>query len=423
MGRRPLRSTGAAASKPPSSFRHQNRRPWPDLRLLCQSVLALLIAVAIVLNVVQFQNQFLHFDPIQTFSSDHNGPPVHVLFGLAGNDEGFFAEFEVTLKSVLLNGPHHAPLEVHIMADEEAHQKLISDCWPSFFQELPHETTEEVLTYRDPYSNNQEKTATRTTTIASHLWFTPVTITTYNVEPYLQSWLEQIKRQSKFNADLGLHTLGAYFRLMCYHVLPPRVERIFYLDTDVVIMANLAQVVEQAPRDEEWFFQWSIGCSGVMLINVPRLPLFWDYVAQVDYAGQPLASADQDLILGVLWKFTNSTDKAIYTDKTTQYSDLVRALPKAWDLYVSRDYKNIAPQSLFQYRPQIGAIHYNGGSSSKQAYFRESDFVVGREAQGGWPIAAAFYRDLPWSWLLFTGQSMGAGGQRYPIQISDYRAK
>jgi hypothetical protein len=31
--------------------------------------------------------------------------PVHVLFGLGDNNEGFFAEFEVALKSVLVNAP------------------------------------------------------------------------------------------------------------------------------------------------------------------------------------------------------------------------------------------------------------------------------------------------------------------------------
>ena len=44
-------------------------------------------------------------------------PPLHVAFGLSGNHPGFLAEFQVALKSVLLNSPLERDLFVHILAD------------------------------------------------------------------------------------------------------------------------------------------------------------------------------------------------------------------------------------------------------------------------------------------------------------------
>ena len=49
---------------------------------------------------------------------------VHVTFGLSGNHSGFLAEFEVALKSVLLNAPLELSLHIHILADEDAFASL-----------------------------------------------------------------------------------------------------------------------------------------------------------------------------------------------------------------------------------------------------------------------------------------------------------
>ncbi len=49
---------------------------------------------------------------------------VNVVFGLSGNDSGFLAEFEVALKSKLLNAPLQSKLAIHIMADSSAYVAL-----------------------------------------------------------------------------------------------------------------------------------------------------------------------------------------------------------------------------------------------------------------------------------------------------------
>ena len=49
---------------------------------------------------------------------------VHVLYALSGNSSGFLAEFEVSMKSALMNSPIDLDMAIHIMADEEAYQAL-----------------------------------------------------------------------------------------------------------------------------------------------------------------------------------------------------------------------------------------------------------------------------------------------------------
>ena len=48
--------------------------------------------------------------------------PIHVAFGLLGNHIGFLSEFEVALKSVLLNAPLERDLVVHVLADRDAYR-------------------------------------------------------------------------------------------------------------------------------------------------------------------------------------------------------------------------------------------------------------------------------------------------------------
>ena len=64
-------------------------------------------------------------DFLQTIQrSQYNLPPVNVAFGLSGNHPGFLAEFEVALKSVLLNAPMERNLYIHVLADKDAFSSL-----------------------------------------------------------------------------------------------------------------------------------------------------------------------------------------------------------------------------------------------------------------------------------------------------------
>ncbi|KAL7523663.1 hypothetical protein ACHAXR_000278, partial [Thalassiosira sp. AJA248-18] len=62
--------------------------------------------------------------PKQTSYQRHNLSPINVAFGLSGDHPGFLSEFEVALKSVLLNAPMERNLHVHILADRDAFVSL-----------------------------------------------------------------------------------------------------------------------------------------------------------------------------------------------------------------------------------------------------------------------------------------------------------
>jgi hypothetical protein len=189
-------------------------------------------------------------------------PPVHVLFCLSGNHSGFLSEFEVSLKSVLMNAPLERNLTVHIMADALAYEAL-DDVFARAELELWQSRTQ-------------------------------VSIESYNVEQHIPAWHKRVEdlfastgfqRQPSHAFGVGLHTIGTWFRLFCHDVLKVSnsndksiddnaVEHVLYIDPDVVIMANLEDVWRHA--DTEYHFQWGVSvCAGFLLLNVPKVNEIW----------------------------------------------------------------------------------------------------------------------------------------------------
>lgn len=162
--------------------------------------------------------------------------------GLAGNHSGFLAEFEVALKSILLNAPLESDLSIYIMADSDAYGAL--------------------------------GTVFDRTGLNGSLWRNRISIETYNVAPYLRNWTRQIVSMNE-NMDTGQHTIGAYFRLFAHEVLPNNVNHVLYMDTDVVIMANLDDLWEHV--DQDTTFQWGKdACDGFIVLNLHKLGTVWD---------------------------------------------------------------------------------------------------------------------------------------------------
>ncbi|KAL3918337.1 MAG: hypothetical protein SGILL_004287 [Bacillariaceae sp.] len=148
----------------------------------------------------------------------------HVMFALSGsNTGGMFKEFEVSLKSVLLNAPRKGSMTIHILADDPA------------FNALENVFSEKMKL--DP-SNNE------TVVLMAP---TPIYIKTYNVQEELPKWKDTIEVNTGKAANMTTlgtkslyrHTIGTWFRLFAGDVLPADVDNVLYLDTDVVAMANL----------------------------------------------------------------------------------------------------------------------------------------------------------------------------------------
>ena len=171
---------------------------------------------------------------------------VHVLYGLSGADSGFFSEFEISLKSVLMNSPLDSNLKVHIMADQEAYTAL---------------------------ADSFERTQIATWTTRNQ-----VTVETYNVQSNVKKWVQVIK---EYLPSVGHHTVGAFFRLFVQDVVESSVDHVLYLDTDVVVTAHLDSLWDYA--DKNYIFTYGeLRCSGFVILTVARLNELWEIARKFD---------------------------------------------------------------------------------------------------------------------------------------------
>jgi lipopolysaccharide biosynthesis glycosyltransferase len=163
---------------------------------------------------------------------------IHLAFGLSGNHPGFLSEFEVALKSVLLHAPLDRDMHVHIVADRDAYQSL------------------GVILNRTGLSTWKTRNS--------------IEVHAYDITPELP----QLKRlindtfapmfdDPKFDVlqhSTSVHTIGCFFRLFANRVIPTTVKHLAYMDTDVVIMANLEELWRQVEATPDALFHWGEEC-------------------------------------------------------------------------------------------------------------------------------------------------------------------
>lgn len=261
---------------------------------------------------------------------------VPILFGLFGNNPSFLAEFEVALKSVLLNAPLKSDLSIHIMADGDAYDAL------------------GLIFYR--------------TGLNGTMWRNSISIQTYNVDPYLEDWTNETRYM---NLDRNRHTRGTYFRLYAHRVLPNNIEHVLYMDTDVVIMANLDSLWENVDRNSA--FQWGDdGCAGFLVLNVQKLDEIWDMARRCDLAN----------ISNVTGHDFN--DQLIFLAVNRTFPNVVALLPGEWAISVANGAWRHAGD-IVDYRPKVGMFHFNGGGSDNTEYWK-GDFVKGFADTWGWSL-------------------------------------
>jgi hypothetical protein len=309
--------------------------------------------------------------------------PINIMFALCGNSRGFFAEFKVALKSVLLNAPHNRDAHVHLLANQEAYDYL-----PTVWNDIKVDGIE---------------------------WWSNITIIPYNVEPQLGRWAQMLKSGTGLRAD-GRHTFGTYFRLFANQILPTNVEYVLYFDTDVVVLANLNHLFQNLQDDlqsmkERPMFIMAAECAGVMLINIQKLDKFWEHVHSFNWTKQTLRMLDQSMVVEV----------------GQQHPGTVKLLSAPWDLTalkhwnqfvsVTHQFMNFNESTKIQtkvrtenvtkltkFRPEAGIFHYNGGGSNSDSYYNSESV---QSLQHGFGLPAIFFWDLPWTWVAFMGKSVG----------------
>ena len=255
---------------------------------------------------------------------------INVMFGLSGNHSGFLAEFEAALKSVLLNGPVSADLAVYVLADRNAYTAL-----PDVFNR---------------------------TRLEHSIWRDQVSITVYNVDPFLKNWSATVRSVLHVDAHRARHTVGAYFRLFGHEVLPKTVKHVIYLDTDVVVMANLAELWHSKDEDTA-FMLGSDGCDGFMILNLCKGSKIWELAASIDFPAMSREFSNQ-----------NIDDQLIFRAIHRTYPTEATLLPDEWSISVANGGWRYA-KKLVEVKPAVGMLHFNGGGASKDAYF-----------EGGFPV-------------------------------------
>ena len=308
--------------------------------------------------------------------------PVQVAFGLSGNHTGFLAEFEVALKSVLLNAPLERNISIHILADEDAFASL--------------------------------KGIFNRTELSTWLTRNPTEIHAYDVTPDVPQMVDEIYDVFKaHNSGLGwdqIHTLGTYYRLFLErYVSNTSAKHILYLDTDVVIMANLEALWELVERQQRnVLFHWGKNmCAGFVVMNLQRINKILPLAKRSNYT-------DAD------GKVLDFHDQGILQAVNISYPNEVNVLPPGWDMTVTAIWqkKNQPYDKKF---PNVGMLHFNGGGSSKHAYFElehpEQSFSTKFKLRDTWGNGK-FYATLPWEWARYQAKSLVRPGSKgHPIQF------
>lgn len=322
--------------------------------------------------------------PLDTSIAKHdksNNLPVNILFALVGDHPGFLAEFEVSLKSILLNFPFHSPaMNIYILLDDAAHKAVFS-----------------LLT------GNETKTHS-TSLLNQSSWPLPISIHLYPVESYHQEWVKQVI-QTAGQINTQTHTIGTYYRLFADRILPQEVETILYLDTDVVILASLDDLWKHVNTTQ--MYQWTGvtakgRIAGFMILNL-KLFRQWNFWKMVEDLNQTFTGIDADQ--GIL---------KVVQDENPHCCG--RILERAWGLYKELIGSHMKRKSNLDYfvsvEPRAGMFHLNGGGGSKKSYFLDLPKEHFQIVQ--------YYVNLRWPWVRYFGESRTGPRGGFPLEIVDH---
>ncbi|KAL7541196.1 hypothetical protein ACHAXR_010713 [Thalassiosira sp. AJA248-18] len=318
---------------------------------------------------------------------------TNVAFALSGNHADFISEFEVGLKSVLLNAPLERTLSIHILADQDAILALTGkhNYKPPLF---------EIIQLQKWVSRSQ------------------IEIHVYDVSPHIPALTKLVDDTftKAYNFQGGsmmgqssimVHTIGTYFRLVANRILPQTVKHVLYIDVDVVIISNLEELWREVETNPNALFHWGKGmCAGFVVMNVPRMDEIWT-LAQ----NSPIQTIAEELD-------QNINDQLIFRSVNVTYPHEVHVLSDGWDMSAAEKWQPKLQYSLERTYPNVGMLHFNGGGGKKEAYFNNKAGGFIEFFPDTWGNAK-YYVTLPWAWARYQAKSLrqpDSGG--YPISIS-----
>mmetsp|Transcript_32162 Transcript_32162/g.73465 ORF Transcript_32162/g.73465 Transcript_32162/m.73465 type:complete len:338 (-) Transcript_32162:19-1032(-) len=277
-------------------------------------------------------NSFDHAPPAVTSVSATADEQLHIALALAGREPGVFDEFEAALKSVLLNAPFERSLFVHIFADSNAYKVL------------------------DGVLNRTQVTSWETRN--------QVEIHVYDVQHHIKSLEAQMLETFRpsfpnFTDAYGTtQTIGTWLRLYAHRFIEHDAENLLYIDTDCVIMANLDGIADYIEQRPSALIHWGESMTaGFIGLNIRRMEEMWT-IAREAPMKEIATRFKQDL-----------DDQLVFRAINVTRPREVNVIPIEWDMHVTARWTS-------RYRPfdvktpNVGMLHFNGGSASKTAYFK-----------------------------------------------------
>ncbi|KAL3779953.1 hypothetical protein HJC23_008207, partial [Cyclotella cryptica] len=292
--------------------------------------------------------------------------PSHVAFGLSGNNPGFFDEFEVALKSVLLNAPLDRNLSVHILADNDA-----------------------LTALNDLYNK---------TDLAKWVSRNQIQIQSYNVSSRLKDMESVIMHtwephfpEVKTLWQVSFHTMGTYFRLFAHWFLPATAEYVLYMDTDVTILANLGELWQMIEAKPDVLFHWGRGmCAGFLAMKVSRIDEIWALARKA-----PLAEIRKK------GRNRGIDDQLIFIAVNETHPNEVNRLPDGYDLTHSLKWHS-SNYPYHEVYPEAFMLHHNANGNSPLPYWNSSRII--QQHHDSWGLME-YYIHLPWTWARFFARS------------------
>lgn len=404
---------GAQATEPKHTVSSSNKYKYPTLAvvaILSVQVFFMIRSHSDYLNPLtktQLQSEDLMMQgPRSSASSSSSSsalkeraatPTVHVLQGLRGNKTGFIDQWEVNLKSVLLNAPLDANLHIHILSNAAAKEAVLERIQAGGLEGSP--------------------------------WRNQVSITVYNVEKYEAEWTELIRKKIRVGNKIdGRTTLGGYYRLLAYQVLPKHnnetIGPILYMDADVVVLANLNDLWRKVDTTKGYLYQWSTNAarqkqgpnSGFVVFHLDKFEQWWD-------------------LLDRLPKITSGGDQALMILIHEAFPNVTGPLPAEWDTHLGHGWRP-NPHTLLQKQDKVGFVHFTGTPPTGSSYLDSPEGVQKycnrvkscRDSpknqdlyRKSWGLVEYYIR-VQWKWVKYFGESsvhFGEQGRELKLRVID----
>ncbi len=319
---------------------------------------------------------------------------LHVINGILLKDKkesGIISEWEVNLKSALSNAPTDNDMHIHVLTNKNA-------------AEVIKDKIERI-------NFSQSK------------WKNRVSLTVYNVESKTEKWMQFLKEHLK-GAKLDQRvSLGGYYRLFAYQVLKDRgVDEALYMDTDVVILANLNDLMRYMNTTHEqnesiiWQFAETSANSGFMILNMNKFHKFWELVAQLPKID---SGGDQKLLNLVVENSPNVTVSGVLPDEwNTHLGHGWRPHPHKLLDAVERDERKAG---MLHFTGAFGETYFSGTTGLDKYCERTSrckNYVAALyKYRSTWGLAEYYVR-LPWKLLMyFESSKIPSDQEGFPFQF------